>query len=219
MRCETERQDVVDTLQSLSRMNLVIGTAGNVSRRTDDGHIVVSPSSLPYERMTAADVCVLDQAGNRLDGLRDPSSELQLHLAAYAATDAQAVVHTHSKAAVAVSTLVRQLPAHHYYINQLGGAVAVAPYHTYGTKALADAVAAALDGSLAALMANHGAVTTGPDLAEALYRAQLLEWLCETWVLAKSAGSPRLLTADELADAQQRRTRNVYEEISNWEPD
>ena len=218
MRCESERQNVVDTLQTLSRTNLVIGTAGNVSQRTADGVLVVSPSALSYEQMTAADVCVVDLDGHPLEGGRDPSSELQLHLAAYAVTDAHAVVHTHSKAAVAVSTLCQQLPTHHYYINQLGGHVAVADYHTFGTRALADAVATALTGSLAALMSNHGAVTIGSDLSEALYRASLLEWLCETWLLARSAGTPRLLTPVELADAQQRRNRNVYEEISHPAP-
>lgn len=215
MRCEAERQEVVEILQTLSRTNLVIGTAGNVSRRTYDGALVVSPSSVPYAQMTPTDVCVVDLDGRLIEGDRDPSSELQLHLAAYVATDAQAVVHTHSRAAVAVSTLVSDLPPHHYYINQLGGHVSVAPYHTYGTKPLADAVAAALTGSSAALMSNHGAVTVGDDLPDGLYRASLLEWLCDTWLLARSAGSPRLLTPGELADAASRRTRNVYDEISS----
>jgi L-fuculose-phosphate aldolase len=201
---EAERADVVTTLRQLVASGLVIGTAGNASLRAGEEAIVVSPTSLAYGGMAADDVCVVDRAGRVVEGHREPTSELQLHLRVYASTRHRAIVHTHSAAAVAVSTLVDALPPHHYYINQLGGAVAVAPYETYGTVELAEHVVEALGSNSAVLMSNHGAVACGATLEEAAYRAGLLEWLCSTWLLARSAGAPRLLTDDELRRARER---------------
>lgn len=214
MKHEEPRQAVVDALQELARSGLVIGTAGNVSLRVDEDLFAMSPSSLAYEGMLAQDVVLVDGSGAVVEGDRNPTSEMQLHLAVYGTTGHTAIVHTHSKAAVAVSTLVDALPPHHYYINQLGGHVGVAPYFTYGTRELADGVTDAMGDRAAALMSNHGAVAGGATLEEAMYRAGLVEWLSEAWLLASSAGSPRLLTEDELRLARERRGRNIYEEIA-----
>jgi L-fuculose-phosphate aldolase len=214
MMYEEQRQSVVNALQELASSGLVIGTAGNVSLRLEENVFVMSPSTLPYAGMIAEDVVVVDSTGNVLEGDRNPTSEMQLHLAVYSTTSHTALVHTHSKAAVAVSTLVDALPPQHYYINQLGGHVSVAPYFTYGTRDLADAVSAAMGDRAAAIMANHGAVAGGLNLEEAMYRAGLVEWLSETWLLASSAGKPRVLTEDELRLARERRGRTIHEEIA-----
>jgi L-fuculose-phosphate aldolase len=79
-----------------------------------------------------------------------------------------------------------------------GGPVAVARYATYGTDDLASNVVTALRGRTACLMANHGAVTVGPDLRTALTATRYLEWLCEVYLRALAAGTPRLLPADEI---------------------
>jgi L-fuculose-phosphate aldolase len=220
MQARKTRQEVVETLQQLSASGLVIGTAGNVSIKISDTLIAISPSSTPYETMSADDVCLVDLDGVYVEGQAEPSSEMQLHLSIFAARDdVNAIVHTHSKAAVAVSTVVVRLPPHHYYINQLGGSVAVAPYYTFGTRQLGDAVTKALAGSQASLMSNHGAVTVGGRIAEALYRASLLEWLCETWLLAGTGGRPRLLTETDLRAARERRSQTVYDEMACQDAD
>ena len=213
MRFQQDREAIVTTLKGLAASGLVIGTAGNVSVRVAVDTYAMSPSSLAYEGMIAEDIVVVDGNGQILDGHRHPTSEMQLHLAVYASTSHRAIVHTHSKAAVAVSTLVDVLPPHHYYINQLGGAVGVAPYATYGTRELADGVSTAIGHSAAALMSNHGAVAGGATLEEATYRAELVEWLCDTWLLARSAGAPRLLTEEQLRLARERRGRTIHEEM------
>ena len=209
-----ERQSVVDACLHMLSTGLVVGTAGNVSVRVGD-HVVITPASTAYTSMTADDIAVVDTSGRQISGKRPPTSEMQLHLASYAARECEAVVHTHSKAAVVVSTLSEALPAVHYYLNGLGGSVRVAPYHTYGTKALAAAVTEALGAkSQAALMANHGATVLGATLAQALERAELLEWTCDVWLRAAAVGHPRLLSEEDLADARARGTRNIYEEVS-----
>jgi L-fuculose-phosphate aldolase len=192
------RAEITQVCGRLAADGLVVGTSGNVSAR--DGDLVaVTPSGLGYAVLTAALVGVHRLDGTAVEAPLQPTSELPTHLAVYAATDAAAIVHTHSPAATAVSTLCDELPPIHYLVGVFGGPVAVAPYATYGTPELAGNVTAALRGRSACLMANHGALTTGPDLATAYVRATYLEWLCDVYLRAASAGTPRLLPAEEIS--------------------
>lgn len=192
-----QRRAVVDCCRRMAADGLVVGTAGNVSIRVAD-RIAVSPTGMPYESMTAQDVCVVDRTGAVVDGLRKPTSELPMHLTAHAITGANAVVHTHSTAATAVSTLVDRLPNIHYVVAQFGGPIRVAPYATYGTDELAAAMAYALDGRTGCLLQNHGTITVGATVEEAYAKARYLEWLCDVWLRASAAGAPRLLGDDEI---------------------
>lgn len=123
---ETARRTVAD--------GLVVGTSGNVSVRVGD-LVLVTPTGVPYDRLTPADALAVDLDGRRVLGSLAPTSELPLHLALYRATGAGAVVHTHAVHATAVSTLVDELPPIHYMTAALGGPVRVAPYALYGTPA------------------------------------------------------------------------------------
>ncbi len=192
------RQEIVRVCRELHAAGLVVGTAGNVSARGGD-LIAVTPSGLDYADLTAELVGVHRPDGTPVEGPLEPTSELPLHLAVYAATDAAAIVHTHSVAATAVATLVDEVPDIHYVTASFGGTVRVAPYATYGTERLARNVVAALDGRTACLMGNHGAVTTGPDLRTAHTRALSLEWLCDVYLRASAAGTPRVLPPAEIA--------------------
>jgi L-fuculose-phosphate aldolase len=192
---------------------LAYGTAGNLSCRVDD-HVVVSPTSIPYEEVAPADLWVLSLNGDVVrEGSAAPSSETPFHLAIYAATKAAAVVHTHSAEVVAVSATLEYLPAIHYSIAQLGGPVPVVTYQRFGSDLLAAGIQAALcDGDRprsAAILQNHGAVTYGSSLREAYDKALMLEWLARTYRLALQIGEPRILTIEELdevtAEARRRR--------------
>jgi L-fuculose-phosphate aldolase len=191
------RAEVAAVCRQLTAAGLVVGTAGNVSARAGD-LIAVTPSGLDYAALSPGLVGVHRLDGTPAEAPLAPSSELPLHLAVYAATGAAAIVHTHSPAATATSALVTEVPAIHYQVAAFGGPVAVAPYATYGTDELAANVVTALERRSACLMANHGAVTTGPDLATALSRARSLEWVCDVYLRAAAAGRPRLLPAEEI---------------------
>ena len=193
------RAAIVTACRELSRAGLVVGTAGNVSAREGD-LVAISPSGLRYADLTPSLVGVHRLDGSAVEAALAPSSELPLHLAIYASRpEVGAVVHTHSPAATALSALVDEVPAVHYYVAMLGGAsVPVAPYATYGTDELARNVVHALRDRTGCLMANHGAVTVGPDLRNAQDKSTYLEWLCEVYLRASSAGTPRLLPAAEI---------------------
>lgn len=184
-------------------LGLVIGTSGNLSVRDGD-RVAVTPSGVALDRLTPEMCPVVDTDGYLLEGELQPSSETPMHLAVYAATGAQAVVHTHSVFGTVVATTMTELPPVHYNALLLGGVVKVAEYATYGTEELAANVRAALDGKQAALMANHGGVTVGATLEQAFEATRLLEWLCEVYVRGLSVGKPAILTDEQLAAVVER---------------
>lgn len=201
MLLEQARDDVVGACRELAAAGLVVGTSGNVSVRAGD-LVVVSPSGVDYAELGADLVGVHRLDGTPVEAPLRPTSEMPLHLAVYAATGAAAIVHTHSVAATALSTLAGELPAIHYQVAMFGGPVPVAPYATYGSDELARNVVTALGDRTACLMANHGATTTGPDLESALAGSRYLEWLCDVYLRVLAAGphaAPRLLPASEIA--------------------
>ncbi len=195
---------------------LAVGSAGNLSVRLGPA-IAITPSGLRYDEMRPADICLVTPDGAQLPGddgepAETPSSETPMHLAIYAATDAAAVVHTHSPEVIALSATRPELPAIHYAITVLGGPVRVAPYVRFGSDGLAQAAVTALAGRTAVILRNHGAVTYGRDLAEAYERAVLLEWLARTYRLALSYGDPVTLSPAELDEVTAETRRRHYGE-------
>jgi L-fuculose-phosphate aldolase len=186
------RADIVAACHRLAAASLLIGTAGNVSVRVD-GRIAVTATGAVLADLTPEQVTIVDDDGTVLDGSLAPTSETDLHLGIYRRYDPGAVVHTHAPLSTAVACVLDELPCVHYQLLTLGGTVRVAPYHTFGTPELADAVATALDGRLAALMSNHGAVTIGGTLHEAVANALLLEWAAGVYWHASALGKPRVL--------------------------
>jgi L-fuculose-phosphate aldolase len=208
MLLERERDEIVRACRKLSAAGLVVGTAGNVSVLSGE-LVAVTPSGVDYAELAARDVGVHRLDGTPVEARLAPTSELPLHLAVYGAyagagawagagTGTAAIVHTHSVAATAVATLADELPPVHYYVAMFGGTVRVAPYATYGTDELASNAVQALRGRTACLLGSHGAVTTGPDLKTAYDRGVYLEWVCDVYLRACAAGTPRLLPPEEI---------------------
>jgi L-fuculose-phosphate aldolase len=190
------RNDVARAARRLAEGGLLIGTAGNVSMRTGD-LVAVTGTGVVLGECTHAQVTLVTLEGQVVDGALAPTSELDLHLGVYADTDAAAVVHTHAPFSTAVACVLDELPVIHYQQLLLGGAVRVAPYATFGTPELADAVRLALVDRQAALMGSHGSVAIGASLAKAVEHALLLEWLAALHHRASALGTPRVLTEDE----------------------
>jgi L-fuculose-phosphate aldolase len=192
------RADVVWACRRMRATGLVPGTAGNVSVRVDD-LVAISPSGLDYDELTAELVCVYALDGTPVDAPLKPSSELPLHLALRQRPGAVAVVHTHAVASTALSLVVDEVPASHYYTAMFGGPVRVAGYATFGSPELAANVVAALADRTAALMANHGAVCVAGSVRAALDLASYLEYVCDVQLRAESTGRPvRTLAGDEI---------------------
>lgn len=201
---EAERDEIVAAGRRLVEAGLVVGGAGNVSVRRGD-HVVITGRGARLGALTRESCVVVDLDGTVVDGDRARSSETPLHLAVYGATDAQAVVHTHPLFGTVLSTLVDELAPIHYAVALFGGPVRVAGYATFGSDELAEQVRAALEGRRGALMRNHGAVTIGERLEQAVELNETLEWLAAVHHHAHAGGTPALLGAQELeqVDAQR----------------
>ncbi len=193
------REQVAAASRALAAAGLVRATSGNVSARDGD-LIAVTPTGGVLAELTAEQIAVVDLDGAQVEGALAPTSEIGLHLGVYERYGAGAVVHTHAPVATALSTVLDELPCVHYEMLGLGGSVRVAPYRTFGTPELHDAVLEALEGRTAALMGNHGALTYGADLAGAVEATHLLEWACTVYWRAAAIGSPRALSETELRD-------------------
>ncbi|WP_399137485.1 class II aldolase/adducin family protein [Streptomyces sp. NBUA17] len=198
--------ELVATARRTVADGLVVGTSGNVSVRVGDT-VLVTPSGVPYDRLTPDDATGVDLAGRQVLGTLVPTSELPMHLAVYNADPAaRAVVHTHAVHATAVSLLVPELPPVHYMTAALGGPVRVAPYAAYGTGELARGMLDALAGRTGCLLRNHGTITYGTSLDQAYDRTAQLEWMCRLWLTAASVPgrAPSLLTDAQLAEVSER---------------
>jgi len=208
---QAAREQLVSYCGRLIADGLAVGAAGNMSMRVGD-LVVITPSGVRYSQLIPSDMCVVTLAGEEVEARDAPSSELPMHLAVYAATNATAVVHTHSAEVIALSVSSDELPAVHYAITGLGGPVRVAGYTKFGSADLADAAIKALTGRSAAILANHGAICYGKTLTEAYDRALLLEWLARVYRLARSYGQPRTLTQAELDEVSAEARRRRYGE-------
>ena len=185
-------EDVLHTAQEMDRAGLTEGTAGNVSARTGDDRVVLSPTALPYATMTARDLVVTDLDGRILAGEREPTTEIDLHLACLREhADIGAVVHTHAVHASMFAVTQQSIPCvleeFEYYV---GGDVLVAPYSRTGSAALGESAAARLGDRAAVLLANHGLVVVGSSAAEALQLTKLVERAARIVWGARVLGEP-----------------------------
>lgn len=192
---------LTETARRLDALGHMPSKSGNVSLRIEGG-FRITPSGLPYAALAEADLVDVALDGTLLAGRHRPSSEWRLHAEIYAARpQAQAIVHTHSPRATALSCARRGLPAFHYMIALAGGDdIRCSAYATFGTQELAVAAAAALEGRRACLLANHGVVALGSSLAAAETLAREVENLAGEYLDLLGAGlAPVLLTPEEMA--------------------
>jgi L-fuculose-phosphate aldolase len=195
----TPRRALLQAFRRLEAAGLCPGTSGNASVR-DAGGFWVTPTGLPAGEMREADLVMMDLDG-RPRGRRLPSSEWRLHRDVYAdRPDVGAVAHTHSPHATALACLRRDIPAFHYMVATTGAtSIRCAAYATFGTAELSSRARRALGSGKACLLANHGALAVGADLAEATRVVAEVETLARIYLLALAAGKPVLLDDEEMA--------------------
>jgi L-fuculose-phosphate aldolase len=198
---EESRRQLVAAARRLQALGLNQGTAGNLSLRLPDG-LLITPSSLPAERMDPEDPVELDGQGRVRQAApgRQPSSEWRLHADLLRSRpEVRAVVHCHSIRATALACHSRGIPAFHYMVVQAGGAdIRCAPYATFGGQELSDRALEALRDRRACLLAHHGQVTLGRDLDQAVALALEVETLAHMYLEASRLGEPPLLDAAEM---------------------
>jgi L-fuculose-phosphate aldolase len=198
------QQGIIDGCLWMNARGLNQGTSGNISMRCGSD-MLITPSGVPYDGMRPEMLqrVPLDTETPDISGPLRPSSEWRFHQAILRThPDTQAVVHAHPAHATALAVQGRKIPACHYMVAAFGGNdVPLVDYALFGSPALSNGVAAALQDRSACLMANHGATTTGDTLARALWRMEELENLARVYLLAMNSGTPQILSDAQMQDA------------------
>lgn len=196
---------VCDGMRQLEALGLNRGTAGNLSARTSQGFLV-TPSGIAADALTPETIVHMDTAGEVLSSSGAPSSEWRFHRDIYAArSDVRAIVHSHSSYATALSCHRRGVPSFHYMVAVAGGSdIRCAPYALFGSQALSDGALEALADRRACLLANHGQIAVGQNVAKAIALAVEVEELARQYNLAMAFGEPVLLNDTEMQAVLER---------------
>lgn len=208
------RGELVRVAQRLDAQGLNRGSSGNLSMHFGEG-LLITPSGMGAEGLTEDDIVFVSFEGEAR-GRLNPSSEWMFHRDILEQRpEFGAVIHTHSTAATALACMRRDIPPFHYMIAMAGGDnIRCADYATFGTQALSEAVLVALEDRRACLLANHGMIAAGKNLAEAFKLAVEVETLAEQYLRTLQAGGPVLLTDAELRAARQQFADLHYGEVA-----
>jgi len=212
------RLGMVQTCRKMNASGINQGTSGNLSVRLDADNFLITPSSLPYETMTPADIMKMGFDGT-YEGKHRPSSEWRFHRDILRhREDIDAVLHCHSVYATTLAVHHKPIPSFHYMTGVAGGTtIRCARYATFGTQALSDAAIEALDGRLACLLGQHGQISLGKTFASALWLAIEVETLSRMYVQALTLGEPPILSDEEMARVIGQMQRMSYGQMP--EPD
>jgi L-fuculose-phosphate aldolase len=201
---EQIRADIVEAGRRLYARAYIASNDGNISARLDDRRLITTPKSVSKGFMTPDMMVVVDYEGKKVSGERDPSTELPMHLEIYRnRPDVGAVVHAHPPLAtgfaVAGIPLTRAVLAE--VITTLGS-IPIAAYGTPSTSELPEAVRKYIKAHDGMLLANHGAVTCGPDVMSAYFKMETIEHFAKISLVARMLGGENLISREEVERLQ-----------------
>ncbi|EQB72085.1 MAG: hypothetical protein AMDU4_FER2C00154G0001 [Ferroplasma sp. Type II] len=217
MLYEKERNIVLNACREMLKSNLTVGSWGNISLRTEDGNVVITPSGTNYSKSLPEDMVITDIEGTIIDGKMKPSSERLMHYKIYKNRhDVMAIVHTHSIYSSVLSVTDDRIPP----ITEdtamlLGDGVNVSKYALTGTIELADYVVEGLGSNNATIMKNHGAVSVGTDMERAIVTSQVLEKSASIFITAKMLGKVNILPPEDVAKLRGL-SENYLKQWKNW---
>lgn len=197
-----ERQQVMDGVREICSAHLVSGTWGNISIRIPgESLLLITPSGMDYSTMEPEDLVLVDFDQKVVDGKYKPSIETGMHLKIYQKRpDITAIVHEHGPYATAYAVARKNIPV---VIEEsaevIGHEIGVAAYAYCGSEQLADNVVRGLGtDKKAILLANHGLVALGRNMAEALMVARVAEKTAMISIYARILGPPHLLPVQDV---------------------
>ena len=204
------KQDILWGCKMMVEKGYALGTAGNISARVEgEDVVVITPTSVSYDTLSEDDLVVVDMEGNVISGKYQPSCEVHMHLGIMVLRpEVNAVVHTHSKCATAVSSIdeidavpVLDIESMVY----LGGELEVAPFAPPGSMDLAMNIKNTIGTSAGVIMANHGAIGVGINMIDAMIASDNVERSCEMYLSVLSTGmSLRALPEDYIENTRKR---------------
>jgi L-fuculose-phosphate aldolase len=196
------RQEIIRVTRIVANQGLIRSSDGNISIRLNGSRFLVTPSGLYKMSMEPDDPIVVDLTGKVLDGKSGlkPTSEVGMHLQAYRQRpDINAVLHAHPPYATALTIAGIPFPTNLLPEVLIAlGEVPTAPYATPGTRLLAESIQVPIKEHNTVLLRNHGSISVGRTLEEALIALERLEHAAYTYYLAQTLGEPQSLPVKEL---------------------
>jgi len=207
MSLESLRADIVEIGRRMYARGYTASNDGNISVRIDTNRLLMTPKSVCKGFMTPDMMCVTDLDGKKLQGDRDPSSEMLMHLEVYRQRpDVQAVVHAHPPTATGFA--VAGIPLDRAVLAEVLttlGSIPLAEYATPSTAELPEAVGKYIKAHDGMLLANHGALTVGGDLYSAYYKMETIEHFAKISLVARTLGRENLISREEVMRLQELR--------------
>ena len=208
------RETVAALHAELTRYGLVVWTAGNVSGRVPgEDLMVIKPSGVSYDELTADTMIVCDLNGDVVEGTLSPSSDTAAHAYVYRAMpEVGGVVHTHSTYGCAWAARGEPIPCVLTAMaDEFGGEIPLGPFALIGNDDIGKGIVATLSGhrSPAVLMQNHGVFTIGPDPKAAVKAAVMCEDVARSVHIARQLGDPLPIDQADI-DALYNRYQNAY---------
>ena len=203
----TLRADIVEVGRRMYARGYTASNDGNISVRLGSDRLLMTPKSVCKGFMTPDMMCITDLEGRKLQGDRDPSSEMLMHLEVYRQRpDVQAVVHAHPPTATGFA--VAGIPLDRAVLAEVLttlGSIPIAEYATPSTRELPEAVRKYIKAHDGMLLANHGALTVGADLYGAYYKMETIEHFAKISLVARLLGRENLLSREEVMRLQELR--------------
>ena len=194
------RADIVEVGRRLYARAYTASNDGNISVRLGGDRLLMTPKSVCKGFMTPDMMCITDLEGRKLQGDRDPSSEMLMHLEVYRQRpDVQAVVHAHPP--IATGFAVAGIPLNKAVLAEVLttlGSIPIAEYATPSTSELPAAVRKYIKAHDGMLLANHGALTAGADLFAAYYKMETIEHFAKISLVARLLGGENLIAREEV---------------------
>lgn len=211
------RVEIVKLGQLLHGKGFVAATDGNISARVNGSEILCTPTCISKGMMTPEDLVLVDLNGHKLQGRREVSSEIQMHLLIYRMRpEIRGVVHAHPPTATgfAAAGLSLDRPLVSEIIVSLGS-IPLADYGTPGTPELLDALEPLIPGHEAILMANHGAVTYAEDVRHAYMHMETVEHFAKISLVAHVLGRQELLSGENVDKLRAVRQKYLAMQLAN----
>jgi L-fuculose-phosphate aldolase len=203
------RQEICTVGKWMYERGFIVACEGNMSIRLDDDRILTTPTCMNKGTLEPQDLVITNAQGQQLTGNRKVSSELAMHLLFYRMRpDVHAICHAHPPTATGFAAAGRALDKAMLPEVIIGlGKIPLVRYATPGTPELSQALEPFVPHYDALLLANHGAVTCGPDLLTAFFRMETIEHFAKILLAAEAAGGPVLLSNREVAKLMAARSR------------
>lgn len=214
------RDDIVEVGRLVFQKGWVAANDGNISYRLDEGRVLCTPTMICKGMMKPDDLIIVDLQGNKLEGRRERTSEIMMHLTIYGLRpDVRSVVHAHPPVSTGYATAGRSLNQALLPEVIIGlGCVPLAAYGLPGTPALTDPMLPLIPKYNALLLANHGAVAYGEDVFQAFFRMETVEHFARISFVAEMLGGPILLPRQEVDKLFDSRTRYGVKARAGAEP-